>query len=120
MKWLSRRDDDWPDWAHACATMALATALAAPWLWAGLPALFNGTLPPVMGPDFGTWLFGPHTLNGRAARLAGGCLVLLGITWLVGGLACTRWAEGRRSVRWLFWAMLALDLLLYRWALATA
>ena len=116
MAWWSRQDDELPDGVHAALMMALATALAAPCFWTGLPALVSGSLPPLMGPDFGTWLFGPQTLNGRAARLAGGSLLVLGLVCLAGGLVNTRWAEGRRAPRALFWALVLLDLLLYRWA----
>ena len=40
-----------------------------------------------------------------------------GVLALAMGLAHTRWAEGRRLVRWLLWSLVALDLLLYRWAI---
>jgi len=120
MKWLAWQDDELPDGVHTALVMTLAAALAAPCVWTGLPALLSGSLPPVMGPDFGTWLFGPHALTGRAARLAGSSLLVLGLVCLAGGLATTRWAEGRRGVRGLFWALVALDLLLYLGAVRSA
>ena len=116
MKWLPWQDDDWPDWAHTAAVMAIASAFALLWLWPGIKALVSGSLPPIMGPNIGVWMFGPQVLTGRATRIGGSALVLLGLVFLSWGVACTRWAEPHRAVRLLPWWLLGLDLLLYRWA----
>ena len=117
--WWSRQDDELPDWAHTAAVMVIALAFAAPWLWSGLQALVSGTLEPTMGPEFGAWLFGPTALTGRAARVGGSSLVVLGLVFAAWGLACTRWAEHRRLVRLLPWGLMALDLMLCRWVIAS-
>jgi len=120
MKWLAWQDDELPDGVHTALVMALAVALALPWWWAGLPALISGQLPPLMGPDFGTWVFGPQALTGRAARLGGACLLVLGLAILAWGLRWTRWGEARRATRWAAWSLTAAALALYRWTMITA
>ena len=112
------RDDDLPDWAHTSAVMLVSAAFGAPWLWLGLKAVFTARLPATMGPEFGVWLFGQHTLVGRAAVLAGCTLVMLGLAFLALGAAYTRWAESRTAVRVLPWVLLGLALLLYRWTVS--
>ena len=116
MRGWSWQDDELPDWAHTALVMVIALAFGAPWLWAGLQALVSGQLAPTMGPEFGAWLFGPKTLTGRAARIAGGSLVVLGLVFVSSGLTLTRWAETRQTVRLLPWGLMALELVLCRWA----
>jgi len=113
MKWRTWQDDDLSDGVHTALVMALAAVLALPWWWAGLPALINGQLPPLMGPEFGTWVFGPQALTGRAARLGGICLLTLGLAILAWGLRWTRWGEARRGASWAAWGLTAV--LLYLW-----
>lgn len=120
MKGLFASDDELPDWAHTAAVMAIAGAFALPWFWSGLGALFSGRLAPMMGPDFGVWMFGGQALAGRAARFGGLTLVLIGAVFVLWGLACTRWAEGRRTARIAPWCVLALALLVYRFTMVIA
>lgn len=116
MNWLSLQDDELPNWAHTAAVLMIATVFALPWLWLGVKAMVTGQLAPTMGPEFGAWLFGAQVLHGRAAWIGGSSLIVLGLVFFSWGVACTRWAEQRRTVRMLPWCLLGLEFVLFRWA----
>lgn len=116
MKSLLPSDEDLPSWLHTALLLGLVSVFGLPLIWSGAKALLTGTMLPVSGPDFGTWLISSLPLHGRAARVGGLALVVLGTAFLALGLAWTRWAAKRRLVKAVPWGLLVLALLLMRWA----
>ncbi len=113
----SIQDDDLPTWAHTLLLLAVVSPFAALLIWPGLRAVANGVLLPMMGPEFGQWLFGQAALRGNHAVLAGWVLISLGMTFLALGAAFSRWAEDRPLLRALPWGLLVFDAAFYYYAL---
>ena len=112
-RWL--QDDDLPTWARTTCVLSIVSLFALPLFWSGLRAVMLQSLPPMMGPEFGVWMFGPGELQGRAAVLAGLSLMVFGATFFALGVAHTRWAQDRVMVRRLPWILLVLGVVLYFW-----
>lgn len=112
LKWLSTPDDALPDWLHTLLLLLVTGSFGAPLLWQGAQAMLTRHLEPVMGPEFGQWLF-PRVLEGAAARLAGLELVVLGLSFLALGGAFSRWADERPLLQRLPWGLLALFVALH-------
>ena len=75
-RWL--QDDDLPTWAHTTCVLSIVSLFALPLIWSGLKAIALQSLPPMMGPEFDVWMFGPRELQGGAAVLAGLSLMVFG------------------------------------------
>ena len=58
---------------------------------------------PMMGPEFGQWMFGHQELRGHHAVLAGWVLISLGVTFFALGASFSRWAQERLLMRTLSW-----------------
>lgn len=118
MKSLLPNDEQLPDWLHTTLLLGLVSVFGLPLIWAGGRALFTGVLLPISGPDFGTWLIGPSTLHGLAAKVGGLALVVLGSVFMMLGLAWSRWAAERRWLKVAPWGLLAIAVLLMVWTRA--
>ena len=116
MKSLLPSDDELPPWLHTALLLGLASVFGLPLVWSGAEALLTGTMRPTSGPDVGTWMIGTLPLHGRAARVGGLALIVLGTAFLALGLAWTRWAAERRLLKVAPWGLLALAVLLMAWA----
>ncbi len=101
------RDEDLPTWAHTSLVMLIVSPFALLLIVPGLKAVITTVLPPMMGPDFGFWLFGQDTLHGHHAVLAGLSLITGGVAFLGIGASFCRWAQHNSVIRlglWAFWA----------------
>lgn len=112
-RWL--QDDELPTWAHTTCVLSIVSLFALPLIWSGLKAITLQSLPPMMGPEFGVWMFGAQELQGRMAVLAGLSLMVFGATFFALGVAFTRWAQDRVMVRRLPWLLLVLGVAFYFW-----
>ena len=115
-RWL--QDDDLPTWAHTTCVLSIVSLFALPLIWSGLKAITLQSLPPMMGPEFGVWMFGSRELQGRVAVLAGLSLMVFGATFFALGVTYTRWAQDRVMLRRLPWLLLVLGVVLYFWVLS--
>lgn len=105
-------DDELPTWLHTTLCIAVVAPFAGFLLWFGLGAIVTGQLAPLPGPDFGQYFFGETAISGRAARVAGVSLSLLGLAFLGLGLSFTRAADEIRLLRLIPFLLLAASLLL--------
>ena len=81
-------------------------------MWFGLAAIFTGQLAPLSGPEFGQYFFGETALSGRAARVEGVSLCLLGLAFFGLGFSFTRFAADYRLLRYSPFVLLAASILL--------
>ncbi|WP_309626690.1 hypothetical protein [Methylibium sp.] len=111
------QDDDLPTWAHTALLMIVVSPFALLLIWPGSRAVATGVLLPMMGPEFGQWMFGHQELRGHHAVLAGWVLISLGVTFFALGASFSRWAQERLLMRTLPWVLLIFDLVFYSYVL---
>ena len=111
------QDDDLPTWAHTALLMIVVSPFALLLIWPGSRAVATGVLLPMMGPEFGQWMFGHQELRGHHAVLAGWVLISLGVTFFALGASFSRWAQERLLMRTLPWVLLIFDLVFYSYML---
>jgi hypothetical protein len=103
-------DDALPTWLHTTLLFLIVSPFAGFLLLHGLGALATGILEPLNGPDAGQFFFGPETLHGGAARLAGVSLLSLGGAFIAVALRFSRLGFPRVPVRFILpWALLAIS-----------
>ena len=110
-------DDDLPTWAHTSLLMVVVSPFALLLIWPGVMAVATGVLLPMMGPEFGQWMFGNRELRGHHAVLAGWVLISLGVTFLALGVSFSRWAQEHLLMRALPWGLLVADMFFYAYVL---
>ena len=106
------QDERLPTWAHTTIIFLIVSAFAVLPAWWGISAILTGHLPRSESWDGDHW-FGGRSLNGRAAVIAGCCLVSLSLSFFALGLAQLRCAEGRSFIRALPWIFAACSGVLY-------
>lgn len=111
------QDDDLPTWAHTALLMIVVSPFALLLIWPGSRAVATGVLLPMMGPEFGQWMFWHQELRGHHAVLAGWVLISLGVTFFALGASFSRWAQERLLMRTLPWVLLIFDLVFYSYML---
>ncbi len=111
------QDDELPTWAHTALLMIVVSPFALLLIWPGSRAVATGVLLPMMGPEFGQWMFGHQELRGHHAVLAGWVLISLGVTFFALGASFSRWAQERLLMRTLPWVLLIFDLVFYSYVL---
>ena len=111
------QDDELPTWAHTALLMIVVSPFAVLLIWPGSRAVATGVLLPMMGPEFGQWMFGHQELRGHHAVLAGWVLISLGVTFFALGASFSRWAQERLLMRTLPWVLLIFDLVFYSYVL---
>lgn len=111
------QDDDLPTWAHTALLMMVVSPFAILLIWPGSRAVATGVLLPMMGPEFGQWMFGNKELRGDHAVLAGWVLISLGVTFLALGASYSRWAQERLLLRAMPWVLLIFDIAFYSYVL---
>ena len=111
------QDNDLPTWAHTALLMIVVSPFAVLLIWPGSRAVATGVLLPMMGPEFGQWMFGHQELRGHHAVLAGWVLTSLGVTFFALGASFSRWAQERLLMRTLPWVLLIFDLVFYSYVL---
>ena len=111
-------DENLPTWLHTSLTMLIASLFALFLIWPGIQAIITQDLPPFYGPELGQLWFGNQTLKGYAA-IWGGCLLILnGVSFLLVGLAFTKWAEKNRTkILILSVILVILSQLFFKWAI---
>ena len=92
-------DDELPTWLHTTLALLIVSPFALLLIVPGVGAIKDGVLEPMMGPDFGVWLFGHQTLHDHPARLAGWSLVGVGLSFFGIGVSFCRWAQGNSAIR---------------------
>lgn len=107
------RDEDLPTWVHTSLVMLIVSPFAFFLIVPGVRAVVTATLPPIMGPDFGYWLFGKNTLHGGHAVLAGISLITGGVAFLGVGASFCRWAQKISTIRLTLWAYWTFCVALY-------
>lgn len=92
-------DDKLPTWLHTTLALLVVSPFALLLLVAGVGAIKDSVLAPMMGPDVGVWLFGNQTLHDQSARLAGWSLMGAGLSFFCIGVSFCRWAQGNSAIR---------------------
>lgn len=105
-------DDELPDWLHTALLVIVVSPFAGFLFWFGVIAMYAGQLEPLSGPEFGQYFFGPETLHGKPARIAGLSLIALGSAFLAIAYRFSRHCSGSTVSRALPWVLLAASQLL--------
>lgn len=101
-------DDTLPTWLHTLLLFLIVSPFSIFLLWQGGRAIITAHLPPLAGPSFGEFFFGPAPLYGKAATVGGCALILLGIAFIALAFNYSRFARDNKFFRSLPWLMIGL------------
>ena len=104
-----------PTWLHTLLLLLVVSPFSGFLLWRGVHAVTTAHMEPLSGPDFGQFFFGPAAIHGKAARVAGVSLILLGCAFVALALNYSRLAQGNKVLRLLPWALVAISVTLLFW-----
>lgn len=104
---LFSSDEALPTWLHTTLLLLIVSPFSLYLLWLGVQAIAAGHLEPLSGPEFGQTFFGLVALTGKAARVAGFSLVVLGCAFIALAVGYMRIAKENTFLRALPWALVA-------------
>lgn len=113
-------DDELPTWLHTTIALLVVSPFALLFIVPGIGAIRNSVLEPLMGPDFGFFLFGDQTLHDQAARVAGWSLLAGGLSFFGIGIGFCRWAQDNAVIRISLLTLWVVSTALYVYAVRTA
>lgn len=108
-------DDSLPTWLHTLLLLLIVSPFSVFLLWVGADAIATAHLEPLEGPDFREFFFGPTAINGTAAKVAGGSLIVLGCAFAALTFNYSRFAHMNRFLRLLPWILVAIHIAMSFW-----
>ena len=108
-------DEELPTWLHTLLLILIVSPFSAYLFWFGMSAIITGHLDPLSGPEFGQFFFGPSSLQGNAARVAGFSLIAFGCSFLAIAFRFSRLAGENRFTRLLPWILLGISGIVSFW-----
>jgi hypothetical protein len=117
---LFASDESLPTWLHTLLLLLVVSPFSGFLLWRGVHAVTTAHMEPLSGPDFGEFFFGPAALHGKAARVAGGSLILLGCAFFALAFNYSRLAQGNKVLCLLPWVLLAMSVVMLFWVASFA
>jgi hypothetical protein len=109
-----------PAWLHDLLLILVVSPFTGFLLWRGVHAVVTAQMEPLSGPNFGEFFFGPATLHGKAARVAGLSLILLGCAFVALASNYSRLAQGNKVLRPLPWVLVAMSVVMLFWVASLA
>jgi hypothetical protein len=113
-------DASLPTWLHTLLLLLVVSPLSGFLLWRGVHAVTTAQMEPLRGPDLGEFFFGPVALHGKAARVAGVSLILLGCALVALALNYSRLARVNKVLRSLPWVLVAISVGMLFWVASLA
>jgi hypothetical protein len=113
-------DESLPTWLHTLLLLLVVSPFSAFLLWRGVHAVTTAQMEPLSGPDFGEFFFGAAAIHGKAARVAGVSLILLGCAFVALAFNYSRLAQGNKVLRLLPWVLVAMSVAMLFWVASLA
>lgn len=109
-------DDALPTWLHTLLLCLIVSPFFGFLCWHGVSAIATAQLAPLSGPEFGQYFFGDVTLVGKAAKIAGVSLIVLGCGFLALAIQFSRLAVAQVVARTLLpWVLILVHIALTYW-----
>ncbi|MGV3583297.1 MAG: hypothetical protein ACO1N8_13425 [Methylophilus sp.] len=109
-------DESLPTWLHTLLLFLIVSPFFIFLFMQGISAIASGHLEPLSGPEFGQFFFGNVTLVGKAARIAGVSLIVLGFGFVALAVQFSRLAIAELVAHiWLPWVLIAIHIGLTFW-----
>lgn len=114
-------DESLPTWLHTLLLLLIVSPFFIFFFFQGISAIANGYLDPLSGPEFGQYFFGNVALVGKAAKLAGVSLIVLGFGFVALAVQFSRLAIAKLLARTLLpWVLIAIHIGLSFWVKSIA
>jgi hypothetical protein len=109
-------DESLPTWLHTLLLFTIVSPFFIFLFLQGISAIASEHLEPMSGPEFGQFFFGNLTLVGKAAKIAGISLIVLGFGFVALAVQFSRLAMAEFVERtFLPWILIAVHLGLTFW-----
>lgn len=100
-------DDSLPTWLHTLLLFLVVAPFSIFLFWHGGHAITTAHLAPLAGPEFGQFFFGPAAIHGKAARVAGISLIMLGFAFIAIAFNYSRLVQINKALWLLPWFLIA-------------
>lgn len=109
-------DESLPTWLHTLLLFLIVSPFFVFLFVEGISAIASAQLEPLSGPEFGQYFFGDVTLVGKAAKIAGVALIVLGFGFVAIAVQFSRLAMAEFVARtFLPWLLIAVHIGLSFW-----